>query len=148
MATRDDTRVAHRDATYSVHTQERLIRLLSKLTREAGWNEGERGEEVQALADVVERWDANDATEVFFDDSPNGPLRSKDPKFVDASIAVWEADCPGCGELLEWAIQTPPIPMTIYSWFDPDGEGQAILHCPHCDEELPEGDLTKKGPRS
>jgi hypothetical protein len=143
MATVVDTRVAYRDATWSSTTQDSLIRLLSKLTREAGWNEGERGEEVHALAQVVERWAANDATQVLLHESPCGPLRSKDPKFADASVAVWEADCPGCGELLGWAIETPPIPRTFFTWLDPDGE-RRIDECPHCHHDLPDGDLTKQ----
>jgi hypothetical protein len=62
------TALEHRDATYSAPTQERLRALLAELTSQDGWNAGARGEQVQALTDVVERWDANDATECFIDD--------------------------------------------------------------------------------
>ena len=53
----------YRDATYSAATQEHLRDLLAELTGRPGWNADPR---VHALADVVERWDANDATETTF----------------------------------------------------------------------------------
>ena len=62
------TAIAHRDATYSAVTQERLRSLLERLTSEPGWNAGKQAEHVYALTDVIERWDANDATECFIDD--------------------------------------------------------------------------------
>jgi hypothetical protein len=141
-----DNSTVYRDATYSARTQERLRQLLGRLTSVSGWNEGDRGEEVQALTDVVQRWDANDATETIFNDEPPAivsPLLSPDPTFVDSSIKVYKAACPECGRALEWAIETPPIPRTLYSWFDPNGEGQRIIDCPGCGTDLPEGNLTK-----
>jgi hypothetical protein len=56
--------VTFRDATYSADTQELLRDLLRDLTSQAFWNTGARGKQIQALTDVVERWDANDATEI------------------------------------------------------------------------------------
>lgn len=54
--------MVHRDATYSVETQEALRELLSRLTSVDGWNEDEG---VHALSeDVIGRWDANEATEI------------------------------------------------------------------------------------
>ena len=51
--------MTYRDSTYSAKTQELLRELLGELTTRP-WNEDER---VHALAEVVERWDANEATE-------------------------------------------------------------------------------------
>ena len=50
----------YRDATYSAATQELLRELLAELTIRPGWNADPR---VHALGEVVERWDANEATE-------------------------------------------------------------------------------------
>lgn len=68
---------------------------------------------------------------------------SPDPTFVDRSIVVYDAICPTCEHKLEWAVEMPPIPMTLFSWFNPDGDGERILECPKCESWLPEGDLTK-----
>jgi hypothetical protein len=54
----------YRDATYSDETQEKLRALLARLTSQDGWLFGDRGDEIRALTTVVERWDANEATEV------------------------------------------------------------------------------------
>lgn len=64
------------------------------------------------------------------------------PFFADGSISTYKAACPCCGYALEWAVETPPIPLTLFSWFDPNGEGQRITECPSCETVLPEGDLT------
>lgn len=64
------------------------------------------------------------------------------PTFVDRDIAMYDAICPTCEHPLEWAIETPPIPLTLYSWFDPNGEGARIDECPYCGSDLPEGDLS------
>lgn len=71
-------------------------------------------------------------------------LVTGDPKYADRDAVVYDAPCPACGHRLEWLIETPPIPMTLFSWLDPDGEGQRIQECPSCDEVLPDGDLTKE----
>ena len=52
--------MTYRDATYSAETQELLRELLGELTSRDGWNADPR---VHALGEVVERWDANEATE-------------------------------------------------------------------------------------
>ena len=56
----------YRDATYSLETQERLRRLLEYVQAEDDGLDDVVHEGVQALTDVIERWDANDATEVTF----------------------------------------------------------------------------------
>jgi hypothetical protein len=71
-------------------------------------------------------------------------LLCDDPTYADRSITVYKAQCPECKYALEWAIEMPPIPMTFFSWFDPNGEGERIHFCPRCDHELPDGDLTKQ----
>jgi hypothetical protein len=53
---------------------------------------------------------------------------------------VIDRPCPECGHALAWETAYPPIPLTVYTWFD--REGEAIQFCPGCDTELPEGDLT------
>ena len=67
-----------------------------------------------------------------------------DPTYVDRDYEVYNTNCPSCGWKLEWAIVTPPIPLTLYHWYDPNGEGQHIDECPNCEAFLPEGDLTKE----
>lgn len=67
-----------------------------------------------------------------------------DPKYVDRDTVAYDAACPDCGHRLEWLIETPPIPMTFYSWLDPNGDGERIHECPECGNELPQGDLTKE----
>lgn len=47
--------------------------------------------------------------------------------------------CPECGHALTWDVEHPPIPMTLYTWFD--DEGRPVQFCPACDVELPTGDL-------
>lgn len=133
------TITVYRDATYSAETQERLRELLGRLTSVDGWLADPC---VHALSNVIERWDRNDATEIVVD-GVEPPLVTGDPKYADRGIATWDVNCPECSRPLEWAIETPPIPMTFYSWFDPDGEGQRLNFCPGCDNELPGGDLTK-----
>lgn len=139
------TTTVYRDAAYSAETQERLRELLGRLTSVDGWNADPC---VHALADVVERWDHNDATQLIVDDpEPEDVARphvTGDPKCADRTIIVYQVPCPECGHDLEWAIRTPPIPLTLYEWLDPNGEGATILFCPSCDAELPQGDLTTK----
>lgn len=63
--------------------------------------------------------------------------------YTDRSTKVYSpVPCPSCGYALEWAIATPPIPLTLFSWFDPNGEGAPIEDCPRCGEPLTAGDLT------
>lgn len=65
--------------------------------------------------------------------------------YADRSTTVYyPVPCPSCGYELEWAIATPPIPLTFFSWFDPNGEGERIEDCPRCGEPLTAGDLTKE----
>lgn len=66
---------------------------------------------------------------------------SPDPTYADRSIVVYDAICPTCEYGLEWAIETPPIPMTLFSWLS--DEGERLDECPKCGSPLPEGDLTK-----
>lgn len=58
-----DPSVVYRDATYSAETQDALESLLRRLEL-TNWAWDER--HVPALRDVVQRWDANDATETIF----------------------------------------------------------------------------------
>jgi hypothetical protein len=53
----------YRDATYSEETQDALCELLAWLTVQPLWNEGMSARRVYALTEVIERWDANEATE-------------------------------------------------------------------------------------
>lgn len=62
-------------------------------------------------------------------------------KYADTDLTVYDASCPYCATPLEWAVETPPIPMTLFSWFDPEGEGARVQDCPGCGHWLPEGDL-------
>ena len=64
-----------------------------------------------------------------------------DPRYADRDVTGYDASCPGCRLPLEWLVETPPIPRVLYSWLDPNGDGQRITSCPGCGEERPEGDL-------
>lgn len=66
-------------------------------------------------------------------------ITSPDPVYTDREYEVYAAMCTTCEYRLEWAIVTPPIPLTLYRWFDPNGEGVAIEECPRCGTGLPEG---------
>lgn len=57
-----DPSVTYRDATYSAETQAKLKELLSWV----GVTVGGQGY-VGPLLDVIDRWDANEATEMVFD---------------------------------------------------------------------------------
>lgn len=58
-----DSTIVYRDATYSAETQDELRRLKTWL-----WLRGMNGNDsrMHALADVIDRWDANEATETTF----------------------------------------------------------------------------------
>lgn len=73
----------------------------------------------------------------------NTPLRKIAPHarltFADSDIRHYDhVPCPACGYELAWAVQTPPIPLTLYRWFDDE---KPVSECPRCDEWLPEGNL-------
>ena len=62
----------YRDATYSAKTQGHLRSLLKWLALPAGARGNPTNGEINALANVISRWDANEATEMVsqFEDYP------------------------------------------------------------------------------
>lgn len=68
-------------------------------------------------------------------------ITSPDPVYRDREYEVYAAMCTTCEYQLEWAIITPPIPLTLYRWFDPNGEGNPVDECPHCGVALPDGNI-------